>query len=383
MVISEKILIVDDDINILKSFVRLFSKERSISVATDGKDGLVKATKEGPFALVISDYKMPKMNGLEFLVRIRHYFPDTVRILLTGYANLETAIKAVNDSGIFRLLTKPCPKGMMQKAIKDGIKQYRTVLAEREMLETTVNGAVKVLVEILSLVKPNVFGSASKTARLTNKVVKKLNLPDKWVINTAALLSNLGLLSVPDELVDKLLTADEISSEERELLKNHPAVAAQMIMRIPRLEEVAGLISKQKVFLDDQEITQALINLKSEDQANQILHLIRFFLHLKSNNFTDEDALKIISQSDLFLQELVRCLTKAVLGEKQFSISSIPLADIEENSILAEDIYLSKPKKKLLSKGQELTANLKDYLLLLDRSIGVKQPIKVLIRLAV
>ena len=374
----DKILLVDDDVNILKSFARLFSKDINITIATDGKDGLVKVAEEGPFALIISDYKMPQMNGLEFLTRVRHFCPDTVRILLTGYADLDTAIKAVNDSNIFRLLTKPCPKEMMKKAIDDGIKQYRMVMAEQELLEKTVNGAVKVLVEIMSMVKPSVFGSASRIARLTNKVVLEMNLPDKWMLNTAALLSDLGLLSLPDNLVDKLLSHDSLTTSEMELIKGHPGVAAKMINRIPRLEEVANLVSRQTVFVKREDTVKSYFSDSGEDQASLILHLIRYFVYLKSFNISDEEAITQIVQSGVFSKELVKHLKKVVLGEKQYAIRSLPLIDILENSILAEDVFLIKPRKKLLSKGQELTISLKEYLLLLDRTIGVTQPVKVL-----
>src|SRR4030042_1805929 len=93
-----------------------------------------------PYAVIVSDLKMPGMNGIKFLSKVREMAPDSVRVMLTGFAELQTAIDAVNEGNIFRFLTKPCPPDILSRALDMGIEQYRLITAERELLEQTLKG---------------------------------------------------------------------------------------------------------------------------------------------------------------------------------------------------------------------------------------------------
>jgi DNA-binding NtrC family response regulator len=95
-------LFVDDEIPILEGYRRILHREFDVCGANSGEDGLEVLRTTGPFAVVISDMRMPGMNGAEFLAKVRERAPDTARMLLTGYADLEAAIDAVNKGNIFR-----------------------------------------------------------------------------------------------------------------------------------------------------------------------------------------------------------------------------------------------------------------------------------------
>ena len=129
---SEKILLVDDDFNLLDSFQRRLKEEFVVSTSLNGQEGLETIKVAGPFAVIISDLRMPGMDGVQFLSRVRELAPDSVRMLLTGHADLQTAIEAVNRGNIFRLLTKPCPPDSLRAALAAGVNQYRLVINERE-----------------------------------------------------------------------------------------------------------------------------------------------------------------------------------------------------------------------------------------------------------
>jgi len=104
---NEKILFVDDDLNILHSFKRNLRKHFNIATASGGEEGLEKLTQDGPFAVVVSDMRMPGMNGTQFLSQVREKYPNIVRILLTGQADMKDAIEVVNQGQIHQFLTKP------------------------------------------------------------------------------------------------------------------------------------------------------------------------------------------------------------------------------------------------------------------------------------
>ncbi len=134
---SNRVLLVDDDANILAAFQRQLRKKADIRTASSGAAGLEILRDAGPFAVVVTDYCMPEMNGIEFLSQVRRISPDAVRMLLTGSADLEAAIQAVNQGHIFRFLTKPCASEDLLKALAAGIQEYRRIHKERKFNKRT------------------------------------------------------------------------------------------------------------------------------------------------------------------------------------------------------------------------------------------------------
>ena len=135
----DKILFVDDDPGILEGFQQLLRKEFVVTVALGGQEGLSAIKQDGPFAVVISDMRMPGMSGAEFLAKIRQKAPETVRMLLTGQTDMHAAIDAINEGNIFRFLTKPCRKEDLVNAINLGLAQYRSVIAEKELVKKALD----------------------------------------------------------------------------------------------------------------------------------------------------------------------------------------------------------------------------------------------------
>ena len=133
--IGDRVLFVDDEVSVLRGYQRVLHGDFSVSTAVGGEQGLAAIQANGPYAVVISDMRMPGMNGAEFLARVREKAPHTVRMLLTGYADIQSAIQAVNQGNIFRFLTKPCEKAELVKAINLGLEMYRSTLAEKELVK--------------------------------------------------------------------------------------------------------------------------------------------------------------------------------------------------------------------------------------------------------
>ena len=125
----EKILLVDDEANILEGYQRQLRKKFEVHIALGGEQGLKTLRAQGPFAVVVSDCRMPGMDGNQFLSCVRQFHQDTVRMMLTGNTGQDTAMEAVNQGAIFRFLTKPCSPETLYNALKAGVKQYRLITA--------------------------------------------------------------------------------------------------------------------------------------------------------------------------------------------------------------------------------------------------------------
>jgi ActR/RegA family two-component response regulator/GGDEF domain-containing protein len=131
--VSDKILFVDDESSALEGFQRILHRRFDIRTAISGGEGLVAIDRDGPFAVVISDMRMPGMGGADFLAQVRRRSPETVRMLLTGHADLHSAIDAVNRGQILHFLTKPCERDVLVAAINSGLDQYHAVMAEKAL----------------------------------------------------------------------------------------------------------------------------------------------------------------------------------------------------------------------------------------------------------
>ena len=132
---KDKVLLVDDDDMVLAGLKRQLRNKFSIDTALSGEDALKQVRENGPYAVSISDFMMPGMNGIEFLSRVKKTNPDTVRMMLTGTADMPTAIRAVNEGSIFQFHPKPCPADTLCQAIQSAIGEYRKVIFDQRQLK--------------------------------------------------------------------------------------------------------------------------------------------------------------------------------------------------------------------------------------------------------
>ena len=242
---SEKILLVDDDVRVVSALQRSLYRSYEIETAGGPEDALAVIAESG-FAVVVSDLKMPGMSGTDFLARVKEIAPETVRILLTGCADMDAAIAAVNEGNIFRLLTKPCPQDVLTRALDDALGQYRLQTSERELLQDTLTGAVTVLVEVLGAAHPAAFGRASRIRRYVRHLGLALNPENLWQFEAAAMLSQIGYISIPPEILKKQQDKQPLSPEEQRYFLSLPAVGRRLIAMIPRMEPVAKMIGLQR-----------------------------------------------------------------------------------------------------------------------------------------
>ncbi|HEY1802114.1 MAG TPA: response regulator [Terriglobales bacterium] len=242
---ENKILFVDDDAETLEGYRQLLESEFRVETAVGGEDALVALNNRGPYAIVVSDLRMPGMNGIEFLAKARVAAPDTVRIMLTGHADVNVAIEAVNQDHIFRFLTKPCERDSLRSSLGAGLVRYRLVAAEKEILENTLVGGIKVLTDVLGAVSPEAFGRSLRITQYVRHLISKLNLPAPWRLEAAAMLSQLGCITLDSELLRAAYAGTPLSTEEQARFDAHPAVARDLLMSVPRLEAVAWMVGEQ------------------------------------------------------------------------------------------------------------------------------------------
>jgi hypothetical protein len=165
--------------------------------------------------------------------------------MLTGNADIETATNAVNDGNIFRFLTKPCGRDLLAKTLTAGLVQFRLITAEKELLEKTLSGSIQVLTEVLSLVNPAAFSRAVRLRRYIQHVVAKMCLPNPWRFEVAAMMSQLGCVTLHPETIEAVYAGQSVAPEELARFNTHPKVGGQLLANIPRMEPIAWMIMNQ------------------------------------------------------------------------------------------------------------------------------------------
>ncbi len=242
---TKKVLFVDDDTNLLHAMQRKLRRKFDFSIAVGPEEALRLLREEGPFAVCISDMRMPGMDGVSLLSEIKKISPDTVKMMLTGNADQHTAVDAINRGHIFRFFSKPCDDDMLEDGIRAAIRQYQLITAERELIENTLAGSIKVLTDVLAQLNPTIFGRAMRVKSWCDAVAGKIDYPQPWELGLAALLSPIGLVSLPPDLLARLSQEKPLQPLERDIIKRTPEVGRQLISNIPRLEHVGQMVYYQ------------------------------------------------------------------------------------------------------------------------------------------
>ncbi len=381
---DQRILFVDDDVNILQSYQRQLRKLFTVGTANSPAAGLELLQSQGPYAVVISDMRMPHMNGVEFLAEVERIAPDAVRVMLTGNADQQTAIDAVNSGHIFRFLTKPCPPALMAQTLAASLKQYRLVIAEKELLAKTFSGSVALLTEVLSLVKPQIFGRAARIQRLVVNVCQRLNVKCAWELHVAAMLCQLGCITVPEAVLSKLNAGEPLTDSELEQHRGHPAVAQRLIGRIPRLEGVAEMIGRQ---FDQYEphLDEDSEELRRVRLGASVLKAVLDFDAIMSADpcraeaVLAQDALHALSaRPGEYDPQVIRALAQSIEGALE--PRSVLVRELTEGMLLDENVATLNGNI-LVSSGQDVTEWMCERLRTLRTTLaGVREPIRVLCR---
>lgn len=237
-----RILLVDDEPAVLAALQRQLRPHYAVESAEGGKEAVRIASSSEPFTVVMTDMRMPQMDGVAVLTHMREHYPDTVRILLTGYADLDSAIAAVNDGNVFRFLTKPSAPDIIRGAIEGAVHQHNLILAERELLQGTLQGSVRAMLETLALANPEAFSRATRVKTTVTKLLEHMHVDDRWEIEVAAMLSQAGAVSLPPAVLEKLNTGAALEADEAAMVARLPNVAEHLLEGIPRLEGVRDLI---------------------------------------------------------------------------------------------------------------------------------------------
>jgi CheY-like chemotaxis protein len=352
-----RVLLVDDDPRLLDSLVRLHGRHFALSTACGGREGIQAIEREGPFAAVVVDLQMPGIDGMRVLEHCRQTAPDTVRIMLTGQADLEVAKQAVNEGQVFRFLTKPCSAEEFAHAVESGLRHHARMQHERDVLEKTVRGTVQALIDVLSLVRPTAFAKARRVQDLARRLAAELGLRNPWLHETAALLSQVGVVAVPPRVLSCIESGALPAPDEMDVLADHPLTAAEMLRSIPRLEGVA------EILVQEHSLRNGGPRLRCSPEAligGRLLHLALDLDEQLTQPDTSPASVveRFRAREDRYGAEILGALERLDFGHSGNSIETCFVKDLPDDWFLAEDL-LADDGEVLLPRGQQVSRSLR------------------------
>jgi ActR/RegA family two-component response regulator len=357
---NRSILFVDDAPELLLGLKLMFGERFEVQTAASAEDGLAAIRTHGAFSVVIADMRMPVMNGAAFLAKVRELSPDSTRMLLTGNADMATAIDAVNHENIFRYLTKPFEKEELSQAIDAGMEQYQKIVGEKSRLDREQLGNIKLLTDVLRAANPAISAKSTRIARSVRHISRRLNLPVAGRLEAAAELSQLGCVTLAPELVQQAYVGARLTEEEELLYHEHPHVAQSMLDSIPSMEAVGWMIGQQFV----RDIPARSPFSSGTDSASmvfsaRILKLAAAFDAYRMRTLTDKEALsRLRSRDDEFEKQLVDLLAEVTTEKGGMELRRVPVAQLEIGMVLEQEIR-SRHGMLKMAKGQEVTAALR------------------------
>lgn len=237
------ILAVDDEENNLALLNRTLHQDYNVLLASNVEDALNIVEERGEeISLIVSDQKMPLMEGTEFFKKISDKYPDIIKILLTGYSNIDILVDSINECHLFQYVLKPFDPEQLCMIVESGIKKYELSMSKTQILQDLSELFYKTIKSIafaLDAKDKYTHGHSTRVTLYSLALAKALNLPDDLLeeIETAGLLHDIGKIAIPEKI---LLKPGKLSPEEYEIIKTHPELGEKLVQGIEKLKIISN-----------------------------------------------------------------------------------------------------------------------------------------------
>ena len=418
---SPALLFVDDEPGILSSLRRLFRPQGyRIYIAESGAAGLEILAKES-IDLVISDMRMPEMDGATFLKEVRSRWPKVMRILLTGYADITSTVAAINHGEIYRYIAKPWDDNeivtIVREALErmhlekenqrlsaltlaqnDELKALNTSL-EQKVAERTAElrqalafveqshgelkksflTSVQVFAGVIELrsgsVDSQMSGHGRRVAEHARSVAQRMGLSDNEVQNVmlAGLLHDIGKLGLPDELLSKPFNT--LTGEQRALVMKHPLIGQNILMGIEKFKEAAVLVRHHHECYDGSGYPDHLTGI-AIPQGSRILQVVNEYDSLQIGTLVQRPLKQAEAMSFLIENRgkrydpvAVDAFVKLISETQKTGVSEVPLRTmhLKPGMVLTRD-QLHRDGYMLLAKGSVLTSEIIGQLIKMEHA---------------
>ena len=227
----------------------------------------------------------------------------------------------------------------MTTSLEVAIRQYRLITAEKELLNQTLKGSIKVLCELLSLANPTAFSGGYRIKEIVVKIAEKLRLDRIWQYEVAALMSQIGCITIPDDILRKIQAGTDLTQKEERMYRNHPRIGEKLIGKIPRLEHVAAMIGNQMLSWDEYGEEPGILLTEEEQMGAQILRATIDHDLLLLQGISHLEAIQRLEmRQGVYNPEILRILAENEAATERVRIVTLNFEDIVPGMIADEDI---------------------------------------------
>ena len=377
---ESSVLVVDDNETNVDILVDTLGDFYDVSVAMDGLTAL-EAVEENPPDLILLDIMMPEMDGYEVCQRLKasRKTRKIPVIFVTAKAQVEDEIRGF-ACGAVDYITKPISPPMVKARVETHLKLRKSEQHLKELLEKTLGGAIGMLTDILSISNPSAFGRASRVKRHVEQLAKQVNASRFWQIRMAAMLSQIGCITVSSEILEKIYRGEDVSFEEQDSFDRHPRVGYELLCKIPNLQEVAEIVARQQNL-------DINTDYKGSDEARKLIHLgsriLKLALDYEKLVFrgdSSEAALSALKSNEReYSAELLGQFSPIVEGESSHNpIRQLRASELSPGMIINQDILTNKGKL-LIEAGTEVSLPVYETLHNFSRTGFIEEPFQVLV----
>ena len=362
-----RVLLVDDEPHVLDGLRRNLARSFSVVTATGADEGLQRIANAGPFDVVVSDFRMPRQDGAEFLSQVRQQAPHTTRILLTGQADLEGAAAAVNEGGLFRFLLKPASSEVLTQALNDGVEHAKATQLEHDLLERTLRSSVRALTETLAMAAPDAFQRTSRLRSLAQTLVERAGKTYDWETDLTVTLSQIGAVSLPAEVIEKVESGAALTPVEQSMVARVPSVSAHILADIPRLEPVCEAI---EAGLSAGDATPSF--------PGHVLRLVSDLDDLLRGGTSHADAATELRRNAArYDADLLGALGSAQPPVTEDGVVEVTLEELEAGMVLVDEV-VTHTGVALVPSGQQITVGLVERIRnFAQLDSGIVEPLRV------
>lgn len=381
--VSNQILVVDGDVKVTSSFQNLLGQKYKIATASSAIEASLFLEANHNVAVIIAALNLPGVDGIEFLRSLIDSHPAASRILLTNDRTVEVAKRAVNDANVLMYLNKPCTVDEMEAAIRNGLTHNTRLVRERALLEKTLAGTVKILIETLSLFHADAFRKTAVLRQWALQVGKAVGVKRTWELEMAMMFSPLGEALLPKDILSRYRSARSLTDQQREMLSRAPEQTRDLLRNIPQFERIADVLYYANRGYDGSGFPADGPVGKDIPLHSRILKILTDLWYASPDSGLDLAAFEALSinrkQYDPKLLEIVRStlLVDELSRSKTVRTVSCHIRALHPGDVLIDDILTDGAHELVLSRGHQLTNTTIKRLWQFDRLSGLRQPIRV------
>lgn len=380
--INELIVVADPDLSVQTAMTKLFSSSHSVTCFASSETALAFLKDHTNTAVVFSCYHLPGDGGVAFLRDCETWSPQATRIMLTREGSKQAVKEALNEGHAFMYLEKPCKKQEIVSAFEAGLSHHRQLAKERAILERTLAGSVKMLIEMLSLFHPDAFRRTSAIRQQALKIAKELGLKKTWELEMAVMLSPLGEAMLPKQILSRFRAARSLGDQEREILAKAPQQTRDLLQNIPQLDRVSEYLFLSgrgydgSGFPEDGPVGQDI------PLISRIIKLLTDLWYASPENGPDAAAFEALminwKQYDPRLLDVTKSiLLRDVPIEPNALFKQCYIQSLKPGDVLLDDVRTETSFELVLSRGHLLTPTMIRRLDHFNKTAGVRQPIRI------